>query len=86
MRRRRRLGWVLGCSLGGAVVLASAWPGAQPLRRPGPMNVGHEHLECGSCHRVNYYSHKNKKKLKARLELKKFCEWCEKHAPHKETK
>lgn len=43
-------------------------------------------LECGSCHRVNYYSHKNKKKLKARLEMKKFCEWCDKHVGHKETK
>ncbi len=43
-------------------------------------------LECTACHRINYYSHKNKKKLKARLEIKKFCEWCDKHAPHKETK
>jgi len=24
-------------------------------------------LECSSCHRVNYFSRKNKKKLKARL-------------------
>lgn len=42
-------------------------------------------LECTECHRVNYHSKKNKK-LKTRLELKKFCEWCDKHATHKETK
>ncbi len=43
-------------------------------------------LECSSCHRVNYFSRKNKKKLKARIEMKKFCEWCDKHVGHKETK
>ena len=29
---------------------------------------------------------KNKKTLKTRLELEKFCEWCKKHQTHKETK
>lgn len=43
-------------------------------------------LECTNCHRVNYFSHKNKKTLKNRLELKKHCQWCGKHAMHKETK
>ncbi|MFH1171649.1 MAG: 50S ribosomal protein L33 [bacterium] len=43
-------------------------------------------LECTSCHRVNYFSHKNKKILKNRLELKKHCRWCGKHVMHKETK
>ena len=43
-------------------------------------------LECTECKRVNYHSHKNKKKLKARIELKKHCEWCKKHTVHKETK
>ncbi len=43
-------------------------------------------LECTECHRANYQSHKNKKKLKARLEMDKFCKWCGKHATHKETK
>lgn len=43
-------------------------------------------LECSECKRVNYHSSKNKKKLKTRLEMKKFCEWCRKHMPHKETK
>ncbi|MFH1838473.1 MAG: 50S ribosomal protein L33 [Candidatus Kuenenbacteria bacterium] len=43
-------------------------------------------LECTECHRINYHSHKNKKIIKERLELKKFCRWCKKHTQHKETK
>ena len=43
-------------------------------------------LECTDCKTINYYSRKNKKKLKDRLELKKFCEKCKKHTIHKETK
>ena len=43
-------------------------------------------MECTECHRINYYTTKNKKTIKARLERKKFCKWCKKHTPHKETK
>ncbi|MFA5413011.1 MAG: 50S ribosomal protein L33 [Patescibacteria group bacterium] len=43
-------------------------------------------MECTVCKRVNYFSHKNKKTLKNRLELKKYCKWCKKHVAHKETK
>jgi large subunit ribosomal protein L33 len=43
-------------------------------------------MECGECHRINYHTYKNKKTLKNKLELKKFCKWCKKHTPHKETK
>ncbi len=43
-------------------------------------------LECSACHRVNYQSSKNKKTVKTRLELKKYCQWCQKHTHHKETK
>jgi len=43
-------------------------------------------LECMECHRIGYYTQKNKKKLKDRLELKKYCRWCRKHTSHKETK
>ncbi len=43
-------------------------------------------LECSECHRINYYTFKNKKKSKTRLELRKFCKWCRKHILHKETK
>lgn len=43
-------------------------------------------LECSQCKNVGYMSHKNKKTLKERLELKKFCKWCRTHVAHKETK
>ncbi|MFA6511984.1 MAG: 50S ribosomal protein L33 [Patescibacteria group bacterium] len=43
-------------------------------------------LECTECKRVTHYTTKNKRKLKDRLELKKFCKFCKKHTTHKETK
>jgi large subunit ribosomal protein L33 len=43
-------------------------------------------LECTECKRVNYFSKKNKKTLKERMMLKKFCKFCNKHTDHKETK
>ncbi|MFA6017869.1 MAG: 50S ribosomal protein L33 [Patescibacteria group bacterium] len=43
-------------------------------------------MECVTCKSLNYRSKKNKKILKDRLELKKFCEQCHKHTVHKETK
>ena len=43
-------------------------------------------LECTECKRINYYSRKNKKTLKDRLEIKKYCKHCRKQTLHKETK
>ncbi len=43
-------------------------------------------FECTKCHRVNYHSTKNKKNIKERLELKKYCKFCKEHTVHKETK
>ncbi len=43
-------------------------------------------LECTECKRENYHSSKNKKNTSERIELQKFCRWCRKHTPHKETK
>ncbi|PIS32661.1 MAG: 50S ribosomal protein L33 [Parcubacteria group bacterium CG08_land_8_20_14_0_20_48_21] len=43
-------------------------------------------LECTVCKNINYFSRKNKKKLKDRIELKKHCAACGKHTLHKETK
>ncbi|MBI5135050.1 50S ribosomal protein L33 [Candidatus Uhrbacteria bacterium] len=43
-------------------------------------------FECMDCRHVNYYSKKNKKKLKARLEMNKLCTTCGHHTKHKETK
>jgi len=43
-------------------------------------------LECTECKRVTHHSHKNKKTLQGRLQLKKHCKFCGKHTLHKETK
>ena len=43
-------------------------------------------MECTACKRVNYFTNKNKKILKNRLELEKYCRHCRKHVAHKETK
>ncbi len=43
-------------------------------------------LECTTCRKVNYHSSKNKKTIKQRLELAKFCKTCKGRTAHKETK
>jgi large subunit ribosomal protein L33 len=43
-------------------------------------------LECSECKQVNYHTRKNKKKIKDRLELNKYCKQCGEHKKHKETK
>ncbi len=43
-------------------------------------------LECTVCKKVNYHTRKNKKTIKGRLEIKKFCPTCGKQDLHKETK
>ena len=43
-------------------------------------------FECTECKRVNYFSQKNKTNVPDRLELSKYCRFCKKHVPHKETK
>ncbi|MFH1173334.1 MAG: 50S ribosomal protein L33 [bacterium] len=43
-------------------------------------------LECTVCRKINYHSTRNKKTLKTRLEMKKYCRQCKKHTLHKETK
>ncbi|MCX6740054.1 MAG: 50S ribosomal protein L33 [Candidatus Parcubacteria bacterium] len=43
-------------------------------------------FECTVCKKTNYYSQKNKKIIKERMQLKKYCRHCKKHTLHKETK
>jgi len=43
-------------------------------------------LECTVCKNRNYSTTKNKTTTPDRLEKKKFCKFCRKHTPHKETK
>ncbi len=43
-------------------------------------------LQCGECKRRNYVTTKNRKTTSGKLELRKYCRFCRKHTPHKETK
>ena len=43
-------------------------------------------LACEDCKERNYTTTKNKKNIKERLELSKYCPTCKKHTNHKETK
>jgi len=43
-------------------------------------------LACGDCKRKNYSLTKNKKTQTGKMEVKKYCKFCDKHTNHKETK
>ncbi len=43
-------------------------------------------MACEICKKVNYYTTRNKKILKEKLQMKKHCPKCKKHTLHKETK
>ncbi len=43
-------------------------------------------LKCEVCKKINYQTNRNKKKIKEKLALKKYCPKCRKHTPHKEVK
>ena len=43
-------------------------------------------LACEECKERNYTTTKNKKNIKERMELNKYCPKCQKHTAHKETK
>jgi len=43
-------------------------------------------LACNECKQRNYNINKNKRKHPDRLEHKKYCRFCQKHTPHRETR
>jgi len=43
-------------------------------------------LACAECKRRNYTATKNKRTHSDRVEYKKYCRFCRKHTPHKETR
>ena len=43
-------------------------------------------LECTECRSINYQSRRNKKTIKEKLQIKKYCKKCKVHTLHKETK
>lgn len=43
-------------------------------------------LACQDCKRRNYETNKNKRNDPDRLEMSKYCRWCNQHTQHKETR
>ncbi|MDO8486405.1 MAG: 50S ribosomal protein L33 [Candidatus Staskawiczbacteria bacterium] len=43
-------------------------------------------VQCTVCKNVNYFTKKSKLTVEKKLELSKFCKFCKKHTPHKESK
>ena len=43
-------------------------------------------LACTECKERTYTTEKNRKNTQGRMELMKYCPWCHKHVPHRETK
>ncbi|HEY6359037.1 MAG TPA: 50S ribosomal protein L33 [Vicinamibacterales bacterium] len=43
-------------------------------------------MACTECKRRNYSTTKNRRKSSERLEMSKYCRFCRKHTPHKESK
>lgn len=43
-------------------------------------------MQCTACKNVNYFTKKTKKTAEIKLEMKKFCNTCNKHTMHKESK
>jgi large subunit ribosomal protein L33 len=43
-------------------------------------------MKCGTCKNITYYTKRNKKKVKEKLGLNKFCNFCRKHTVHTESK
>lgn len=43
-------------------------------------------MKCAVCHRITHYTKRNKKKVKEKLALKKFCKFCRKSTQHAESK
>lgn len=42
-------------------------------------------LACSQCRRYNYYTRKNRQKVRGKLAFRKYCRWCRKHTEHKEV-
>ncbi|MEK7494593.1 MAG: 50S ribosomal protein L33 [Patescibacteria group bacterium] len=43
-------------------------------------------LKCGTCARITHYTKRNKKKVKEKLALSKYCRFCMKNTTHNESK
>jgi large subunit ribosomal protein L33 len=63
---------------------------ARPLPSEGAMARGDVRiavtLACEECKRRNYQTQKSKRNHPERIEFRKYCRWCGRHTPHKETR
>src|SRR6187401_720798 len=50
MQKTAKIGYLIGILLSAVIVLFISLPGEKGLLASGPMNTGHEALECRSCH------------------------------------
>ncbi len=47
--------------------------------------VIHVTLACSECGRRNYHTKRNKRNTADKLQLNKYCRWCQRHTLHKEV-
>ncbi len=47
--------------------------------------VIHVTLACSECGRRNYHTKRNKRNTPEKLQLKKYCRYCQRHTLHKEV-
>ncbi|OGI21282.1 MAG: 50S ribosomal protein L33 [Candidatus Moranbacteria bacterium RIFCSPHIGHO2_01_FULL_55_24] len=43
-------------------------------------------MKCSECGRITHYTKRNKKKVKEKLSLSKYCNFCRKNTTHTESK
>jgi large subunit ribosomal protein L33 len=43
-------------------------------------------MKCSACGRITHYTKRNKKKVKEKLALSKYCKFCRKNTAHAESK
>jgi large subunit ribosomal protein L33 len=84
-RAHARLGRVLATGAG-----ATLCAGAHEADLSGAMARGDVRiavtLACEECKRRNYQTEKSKRNDPDRIEFRKYCRWCGRHTPHKETR
>jgi large subunit ribosomal protein L33 len=77
----------------GGVPLYARGPASNPVTTPfkkremarGDVRIAAT-LACEECKRRNYQTNKSKRNNPERLQLRKYCRWCRRHTPHRETR
>jgi large subunit ribosomal protein L33 len=79
------LDWRVDLAAGGVVrVHARPQPSEGAMAR-GDVRIAVT-LACEECKRRNYQTEKSKRNHPERIEFRKYCRWCGRHTPHKETR